>query len=596
MLEPSPGMTPLRSLVRDAVSAAWARAVASGALPLVEGADMPAVEVERPASADHGDFASSLAMKLARPYRLSPLRIAEAIAAEITAEAGAPGSVLASVAVAPPGFLNLRLSDAALEDLVAAIVADPAAWGRLRPPEPRRFNLEFVSANPTGPLHIGNARGAFVGDLLCRVLEAAGHEVTREYYFNDSGAQVRNLGGSVVAIRRGTEIPEDGYRGAYVHELAREVPADVWAAAEAVGDSRPPDPAPGDSPAGHPGAPPDAAHDEPPDAARDAAWIVGAWASERVRAGIESSLASLGVRFDVWKSEGSLYREGWVDRALGRLRASGHLYEHDGALWFRSTDYGDDKDRVVRKSNGDYTYFGSDIGYVVEKFSRGFDHLVYIWGADHHGTVARLRNAAEAMGFDREAVQVILIAWVRFVRDGVEVSMSKRAGEFITLDELLAEIGVDAARWFFAARGHTSGIDFDIELAKKQSNENPVYYVQYAHARIASILRKAAAVGLEPAVSIGPGGLAAGPEALLVRALARFPEVVEDAAAAQEAQGVTAYATELATQFHAFYRDARVVDPAEPERSRARLALVGAARLTLAGALGLLGISAPESM
>ena len=318
-----------------------------------------------------------------------------------------------------------------------------------------------------------------------------------------------------------------------------------------------------------------------------------------MRAGIEASLATLGVHFDVWKSEGSLYREGWVERAVERLRASGHLYEQDGALWFRSTDYGDDKDRVVRKSSGDYTYFGSDIGYVVEKFSRGFDHLVYIWGADHHGTVARLRNAAEAMGFDREAVQMILMAWVRFVRDGVEVSMSKRAGEFITLDELLQEIGVDAARWFFAARGYTSGIDFDIELAKKQSAENPVYYVQYAHARIASLVRKAAELGLEPGAGVAPGSLGGDgstPEGALVRVLARFPEVVEDAAAAEETQGVTAFATDLATQFHAFYRDARVVDPAEPERSSSRLALVRAAQLTLASALGLLGISAPESM
>ncbi|HSW41351.1 MAG TPA: arginine--tRNA ligase, partial [Patescibacteria group bacterium] len=368
--------------------------------------------------------------------------------------------------------------------------------------------------------------------------------------------------------------------------------------------------------------------------ARDAAWIVGAWASERVRAGIEASLATLGVRFDVWRSEGSLYREGWVEQAVERLRASGHLYEQDGALWFRSTDYGDDKDRVVRKSNGDYTYFGSDIGYVVEKFSRGFDRLIYIWGADHHGTVARLRNAAEAMGFDRQAVQMILMAWVRFIRDGVEVSMSKRAGEFITLDELLEEIGVDAARWFFAARGYTSGIDFDIELAKTQSSENPVYYVQYAHARIASILRKAAEVGLEPGAGVAAGSLGGGgalgggggggstpggagavggggggatpegalggggstPEGALVRVLARFPEVVEDAAADEETQGVTAFATELATQFHAFYRDARVVDPSEPERSRSRLALVSATQLTLASALGLLGISAPESM
>jgi arginyl-tRNA synthetase len=564
--DPDPDLTSLRERARTAIAAAWARAVAAGALPAGPGdAELPAVEVERPAHAEHGDLATSLAMKLARPYRMPPLRIAEAIAAELAADAATPGAPIAAVAVAPPGFLNLRLADGALADLVGGVLARPDAWGRVHASRPQRVNVEFVSANPTGPLHIGNARGAFVGDLLCRVLEAAGHEVTREYYFNDFGAQVRNLGGSVLAIRRGAEIPEDGYHGAYVHDLARELPPDVLDAAEA---------------------------------ADDAAWVVGEWASERVRAGIEASLARLGVRFDVWKSEGSLYREGWVERAVERLRASGELFEEGGALWFRSTDYGDDKDRVVRKSNGDYTYFGSDIGYVVEKFSRGFDHLVYIWGADHHGTVARLRNAASAMGFDREAVQMILMAWVRFVRDGVEVSMSKRAGEFITLDELLEEIGVDAARWFFAARGHTSGIDFDIELAKRQSSDNPVYYVQYAHARIASILRKAADAGLEPAAGVTPGSLgdAETPEGALARALARFPEVVEDAAVAEETQGVTAFATDLATQFHAFYRDARVVDPEEPERSRSRLALVRAAQLTLAGALGLLGISAPESM
>jgi arginyl-tRNA synthetase len=591
--EPLPHPSPLRTRVRDAVAAAWERAVASGALPAVpEGVELPAVDVERPALAEHGDFATSLAMKLARPYRMPPLRIAQALADELAAGATEPGSPIAAVAVAPPGFLNLQLAHPALESTVAGVLAAPRAWGRVRAAVTRRVNVEFVSANPTGPLHIGNARGAFVGDLLCRVLEAAGHVVTREYYFNDFGAQVRNLGGSVVAIRRGEEVPEDGYRGAYVHDLAREIPPEVWAAAEAAGLAE--------------AAVTEAAGVEASDAgtspsvgqAHDAAWIVGEWASERVRAGIEASLATLGVHFDVWKSEGSLYREGWVERAVERLRASGELYEEGGALWFRSTDYGDDKDRVVRKSNGDYTYFGSDIGYVVEKFSRGFDHLVYIWGADHHGTVARLRNAAAAMGFDRDAVQMLLMAWVRFVRDGVEVSMSKRAGEFITLDELLSEIGVDAARWFFAARGYTSGIDFDIELAKKQSNENPVYYVQYAHARIASILRKAAEAGLEPAAGVAPGSLvsAGTPEGALARVLARFPEVVEDAAAAEETQGVTSFATDLATQFHAFYRDARVVDAAEPERSRSRLALVRAAQLTLAAALGLLGISAPESM
>ena len=372
-----------------------------------------------------------------------------------------------------------------------------------------------------------------------------------------------NLGASISAARRGEPVPEEGYHGAYVEDLARELPGDVLAAAEA------------------PGA--------------DGADIVGRWGGARVREGIEASLERLGVHFDVWKSEGSLHAEGWVERAVERLRTGGHVYEQDGAVWFRSTTFGDDKDRVIYRSDGRPTYFAADIGYVTEKFSRGFDHLIYIWGADHHGTVARTRNAAEAMGYDREAVQMLLYSWVRFIRDGQEISMSKRAGEFITLDELLVEVGVDAARWFFASRAATTGIDFDIELAKKQSAENPVYYVQYAHARIASILRKATEAGIAPASGIGEL-LGSGPEAALARAIARYPEVIEDAATSEETHGVTAYATMLATEFHAFYRDARVVDEAEPERSAGRLALVSAARITLANALGLLGISAPESM
>jgi arginyl-tRNA synthetase len=310
---------------------------------------------------------------------------------------------------------------------------------------------------------------------------------------------------------------------------------------------------------------------------------------------IEASLARLGVSFDVWKSEASLHDEGWVSRAVDRLRDGGHVYEKDAALWFRSTDFGDDKDRVIYRSDGRPTYFAADIGYVTEKFSRGFDHLIYIWGVDHHGTIARNKNAAQAMGYDPEHYQVLLIGWVRFVLDGEEVSMSKRAGTFVTLDDLLDAVGTDAARWFFASRATHVEIDFDIELAKKQSAENPVYYVQYAHARIASIVRKAAEAGIAPATSI-EGLLAGEPEAALARVIGRLPEVVEDAVRAEETQGITAYATELATQFHAFYRDAHVVDVAEPERSAKRLALALAAQATLRNALGLLGISAPESM
>ena len=550
---------PIRRQVRDAIEQAWAAAIESGALPDLPADARPVIEVERPADPKHGDLATNLAMKLARPYRRAPIELATLLAAKLV-RGGGP---IESAAVAQPGFINLRLRAEALPELVDGILAEPDRWGHVDPVRPRTVNVEFVSANPTGPLTIGNARGAFIGDLLSRVLEAGGQRVTREYYFNDSGGQIDNLGASVAAIRRGEPVPDDGYQGAYVNDLAAAVPDDVWAAATAEGV--------------------------------DPANALGRWAAGRVREMIEASLERLGVHFDVWTSEARLHDEGWVERAVDRLRANDQVYEQDGALWFKSTDYGDDKDRVIYRSDGRPTYFAADIGYVTEKFARGFDHLIYIWGADHHGTVARVRNAAQAMGYDREAVQVLLYSWVRFVRDGVEVSMSKRAGEFITLDELLEEVGVDAARWFFASRAHTSAIDFDIELAKKQSNENPVYYVQYAHARIASILRKAAEAGLAPAASVA-GTLDDGPEAILARAIVRLPEVVEDAVLAEETQGVTAYATEVATAFHAFYRDARVVDPEAPERSAARLALARATQVTLANTLGLLGISAPESM
>jgi arginyl-tRNA synthetase len=556
---------PLRTQVRQAIDRAWTRAIDEGALATIDAESRPPIEVERPANAEHGDFATNLAMKLARPYRRPPLELATLLAVKLVRDGAAEGSSspIEAAEVAPPGFLNVRLRPTALEGIVDGILGEPDAWGHVEPISARSVNVEFVSANPTGPLHIGNARGAFIGDLLSRVLEAGGQRVTREYYFNDVGGQIPNLGASVAALRCGEPVPEDGYHGEYVEDLAHQVPDDVWARATA------------------------------PDA--DTAGILGHWAAGLVRERIEASLERLGVRFDVWTTEASLHEQGWVERAVERLRERGHVYEQDGAVWFRSTEFGDDKDRVIYRSNGQPTYFAADIGYVTEKFSRGFDHLIYIWGADHHGTVARVRNAAKAMGYDIDAVQMLLYSWVRFVRDGEEISMSKRAGEFITLDDLVSEVGVDAARWFFASRAATTAIDFDIELAKKQSNENPVYYVQYAHARIASILRKASEAGLAPATTVADT-LGDGPEAALAREVVRLPEVVEDAVLAEETHGITAYATELATAFHAFYRDARVVDPDEPERSAARLALARATQVTLARTLGLLGISAPESM
>ncbi len=568
---------PLRSQVRAALERAWAAAIESGALPaLPDDAARPAIEVERPANPEHGDLASNLAMKLARPYQRSPLELATLLAAKLVRDAAGEGSdsPIEAVEVARPGFMNIRLRPDALAAMVDGILEAPDAWGRVRPTGARKVNVEFVSANPTGPLTIGNARGAFIGDLLSRVLDAGGQAVTREYYFNDSGAQIDNLGASVAAIKRGETVPDEGYQGDYVSDLASAVPDDIWAEATA-------------------------------DRANTAA-LVGRWAARRVRDGIEVSLERLGVHFDVWTSEARLHDEGWVGRAVERLRENGHVFEEDGALWFRSTAFGDDKDRVIYRSDGRPTYFAADIGYVTEKFGRGFDHLIYIWGADHHGTVARVRNAAAAMGYDQDAVQVLLYSGVRFVRDGEDVSMSKRAGAFITLDELLAEVGADAARWFFASRAATTSIDFDIEQMRglrealergdhEEASKLPVYYVQYAHARIASILRKASDAGLAPAASVA-GTLAGAPEAALARAIVRFPEVVEDAVAGEETQGITAYAIELATGFHAFYRDARVVDPAEPERSATRLALARAAQITLARTLGLLGISAPASM
>ncbi len=520
------------------------------------------VEVARPQQTEHGDFSTNAALKLAGTLRRPPREVAAQLVEAIGAAADDP--LIERAETAGPGFVNLWLAPGHVEQALDAIRSAGREYGRTQLADARSINVEFVSANPTGPLHVGNSRGAFVGDMICRVLEAVGHRVEREYYFNDIGGQVEKLGQSVLALREGRPVPDDGYHGDYVAPLAAQLPDELRATAEAD-ESR-------------------------------AGWIVGEWASEQVRAGIEASLERLGVHFDVWKSEGSLHRDGWVERGVDQLRRDDKVYEQEGALWFRSTAYGDDKDRVVIRSNGEPTYFASDIGYLLEKFSRGSDDLVYVWGADHHGTVARLLNAAEALGFDRASVSVLLIAWVRFVRDGVEMSMSKRSGEFVTLDELLEEVGVDAARWYFASRAPSTGIDFDIDLARKQSNENPVYYVQYAHARISSILRKASDEGLSASESL-VGALADDEVALgLAKDLLRLPDIVRDAAAVRETQAITTYATELATRFHAFYRDRRVVDAADPQTSASRLALVDATRATLSAALGLLGISAPESM
>ena len=549
----------VRSEISRAIADARDRATASGALTLAPDAVLPAIGLERPANPDHGDWASNAAMQLAPVARAAPLPIADALLQHFE-----PPPSVAEVAVAPPGFLNFRLDPAWIASQVGPIRQAGPAYGRATASEPMRINVEFVSANPTGPLHVGNARGAFVGDVLCRVLEAAGHDVTREYYFNDFGGQVKALGGSVRALRAGTELPEDGYRGEYVKEMAASVPDDVARQAEATD----------------------------PD---EASWIYGRWASEVQRRGIEASLEALGVHFDVWKTESSIHHEGWVKRGVERLRQSGHVYESEGATWFRSTAFGDDRDRVIYRSNGEPTYFAADIGYVSQKFSRGFDELIYIWGENHHGAVARLLHAAEALGHDRDAVRILLYSWVRFVREGEAVSMSKRSGDFVTLDDLMAEVGADPVRWFFASRAFTSGIDFDLELAKRQSQENPVYYVQYAHARASSILRNAAEVDASPDDERTGELLRHPSELALIRHLLDLPDALAAAADRRETHDVPRYAYELASAFSAFYRDCKVLSE-DADLSGARLALVDATRSVLANTLGLLGISAPESM
>src|SRR5919106_1579299 len=432
----------LRSEISRALADARDRAVTSGALAIADDAPLPAIGLERPANPEHGDWASNVAMQLAPVARSAPLRIAETLLEHFE-----PPASVAKVAVAAPGFLNFHLDPSWVAAQVGPIRDAGETYGRGAAGEPMRINVEFLSANPTGPLHVGNARGAFVGDVLSRVLEAAGHEVTREYYFNDFGGQVK----------------------------------------------------------------------------------------------------ALGIPFDEWKTESSIHDEGWVARAVERLREAGYVYQSEGATWFRSTAFGDDRDRVIYRSNMQPTYFAADIGYVSEKFSRGFDELIYVWGENHHGAVARLLHAAEALGHDREAVRILLYSWVRFVRDGEAVSMSKRAGEFVTLDDLMSEVGADPVRWFFSSRAVTSGIDFDLELAKRQSHENPVYYVQYAHARASSIMRHATGVDAAPDGSRTADLLVHPSEQALIRHLLDLPDVVATAADRRETHEVPRFAYELAS-------------------------------------------------
>jgi arginyl-tRNA synthetase len=550
----------LSSRIREALSAAESEL---GPVP-------PDAEIEltRPRQKEHGEWATNVALSLSRPLGKPPREIAKAIQRHFP-----PDDRVASVEVAGPGFLNIRLSRAWFHSVLADVVAAGEAYGRREAGGGERVQVEFVSANPTGPLHVGHGRWAAFGDALASVLEATGNEVQREFYVNDFGNQMDLFGESIAAryveLHGGkAEIPEQGYHGVYVKELAAELDAEIG---DRLVDASPQE-------------------------------RIAFFREEGERRMLERQrevLERFGVRFDVWFSERTLHESGAVDRAIERLRRSELLYEQDGALWLRSTELGDDKDRVVVRADGRTTYLAPDVAYLLDKFGRGFDRLIYIWGADHHGYVARVRAVVQALGFDPGTVEFEIGQFVKLFRRGQEVRMSKRTGELVTFDELLEEVGTDSARYLFVREPIDTEIKFDIAVATSQSMDNPVFYIQYAHARIASLLRK----GDERGVELGAFEDAAvsrleHPSELdLLLALSEYPEVVGMAARHRAPHRIARYAEErLAAAFHRFYTDCPVLAAEDPDLVRARLWLAWGTRRVVANALGLLGVSAPEAM
>jgi arginyl-tRNA synthetase len=543
---------PLAEL-RDAVDAA------AGAVAGPDGGTRPRPTLERPKKAGFGDYATNAAMLLAPAVRASPRDVAARLADELAARLG---TSLDHVEVAGPGFLNIFLSDRWCVGALAHVLAagDRYGGGFVDPPE--RIDVEFVSANPTGPMTAAGGRHAAYGDSLARLLEFAGHEVVREYYINDFGTQVRRLGESIRARARGEQVPEGGYEGEYVVELARRIPG-----------------------------------------AADAEADVDALARRGVELLLErigASMSAMRVEFDVWFSERTLHEgePSAVERAFERLAERGETYRSAGALWLRTTAHGDDKDRVLERSTGEHTYFASDIAYHLDKLERGHDRLIDVWGADHHGYTARMRAALAALGQEPETLELIIMQFVNLIERGERASMSKRRGDFVTLDELLEEIGVDAARFFMLGRSHDTTVDLDLDLAREQSSENPVFYVQYAHARIASIRRKAGAERVAAALAEAPrfeGDLDPSERTLVKKLLALADEVAE-AVERRAPHRVAAYALELAQTFTAFYRDCQVVGAHGAGVESFRLALSVAAQTAIARSLHLLGVSAPERM
>ena len=547
----------IAALVREALVALDAELGLAG--------ELPEIELSTPKQKEHGDFATNVALVLAGKAKRKPREVAELVVANLP-----PAPFVERAEVAGPGFINLFVTDDWLFEVLRDVVRLGAAYGRAEPLG-RSAQVEFVSANPTGPLHIGHARNAVIGDAIAGVMEAAGWSVQREYYFNDAGRQMDLFGASVEArymerFGREARVPPDGYHGSYIAEVAEDI-------ATTFGD---------------------AFVDLPPDERRERILDEGA---ARILEGIKATLARFGVRFDRYLHERELHDSGEIQQAVERLRSAGYVDEADGAVWFRATAFGDDKDRVLIRANGAPTYFAADCAYVVDKFGRGFDHLVYVWGADHHGDVVRVKGAAQAMGFDPGAVEMVLYQFVTLYRAGELVRMSKRAGDIVTLDELLDEVGVDATRFTLLSRSNDSPLDFDIELAKRQSMDNPVYYVQYGHARIASILRNAAERGVElgPLEQADLSLLSTEAEIDLLKAVADLPAQVREAADLRAPHRLTYHVREVAERFHRFYTECRVLTD-DDALTQSRLWLCVVARQTIANVLALLGVSAPESM
>lgn len=554
----------MKQTVTDILLQALARAREAGALKLDA---HPAITLETPREKNHGDLATTLALTLAKAEGKPPRKIAETIVSHIAD----PEGVIARTEIAGPGFINFFLRQDRWRETLFDIDAEGDRYGLPDVGKGEKVLVEFVSANPTGPLHVGHGRGAAVGDALANLLAATGFDVRREFYINDAGRQVRLLALSVYsryqqALGKDVLFPEDGYHGSYIEEIAKGFTA-----------------LQGNKYLGTP-------FDECVD-------VFAGYAKEKMLEDIRKDLDAFGVRFDTWFSEKSLLADGSVRSSLDELMESRNLYEKDGALWLRSTVFGDDKDRVVVKQDGDYTYLATDIAYHRNKLGRGFKTLVNIWGADHHGYIPRVQAVVQAFGHPRESLQVLLVQLVTLLRHGQPVPMSKRAGDFVTLRDVVQEVGADAARYIFLTRRSDSHLDFDLDVAKEQSRENPVYYVQYAHARLASLFREAETRGIAVPTrdTADVSLLDVEEEQNIIKMLAKYPEVVEEAALAHEPHRLTFYLQDLAGLLHNYYFKHRVITE-DKGRTGARLFLLKQVRTVIRSALRILGVNAPERM